>query len=248
MRLPRYSKKTIQWAGATLVFGIACQRHATDLPPPLASQFEVAELGRNYPAQVVAGFTQGETAAKAGRLAEAAASFSNTLTLAPRCGLLFRRSCEVLTELGRRDEALAACEKAAIYGQDVADLRAKARALMSGPNKPSHQDFLEAYQIGGGIRRRMAHRTEGHAAMFDIAYRLNDRKMMLGALGELEKIDPNHHDTQRARILIDRSSSSRDWRFQLGWLLLLGMCGLTVARALRNVRARSAIAPSPGRL
>jgi hypothetical protein len=155
------------------------------------------------------------------------------LKTATQSGLAYRRYCEVLTDLGRRQDAIAACEKAIYYGQDASFLRSKVRAYMSGPNPPTQADFVAAYHMASGVRKRLAHRTEGHAALFDIAWRLGDQTMMHGFLADLEQIAPADHETTRARILAAPSAFDW-WKLRLGWFLIMGLCTATLVRALKR--------------
>lgn len=204
-----------------------------------ATEPERREYERAYP-QAIEAFTMAESAALAERLPEAAQRFSELLKTASQSGLVYRRYCEVLTDLGRKQEALEACEKGIYFGQDASFLRSKVRAHMSGPNPPSQADFVAAYQMASGIRKRLAHRTEGHAGMFDIAWRLGDRTMMNGFLADLEQVAPSHHETLRARILAATSPFDL-WKVRLGWFLVVGLSITSLLRALKRFHKAKAV-------
>ncbi len=208
---------------------------ADDRPPRLqASEHEGKEFSRAFPS-ASAEFQAAEDDAREGRLSAAAEKYRTLKVALPQCALAFRRSCEVLSDLGRRAEALEACEKAAFYGQDVIDLRAKVGALMAGDEVPPYADFVAASQMAIGIHERMAHRLEGHAAFFDIARRLGDQRMMQSLFEDLKAVDPKHPETQRAAYFLAKAVPSR-WRLWGGCAVLVVLAFGTVSKMRRNLR------------
>jgi tetratricopeptide (TPR) repeat protein len=164
-------------------------------------------------------FSRGEEALVAGDLRAAEVLFRQSRDRMPDDGLPARRHCQVLAELGRRDEAIAACKIAVSRSATGRDLRAMVGALMSGKQALSSDDVAEALSISSGVIREQ---IGGHAARCDIALRLGDRAMANRCLAGLARLAPDHYETRRVRRALPGSSHAGAWIF---WSLL-GLCGL----------------------
>jgi hypothetical protein len=202
---------------------------------------ELLSLERTQP-NGVGLWRQGEEALRTGDLSRAEGLFRASRQGVPQFGLAARRHCQVLSELGRRDEAIAACSEAVTLNSTGRDLRAAVGALMSGTTTPTTEDFASAATIAGGIIKG---NVAGFAALYDIGWRLGDRAMMNSALENLRRLAPDHFETKRAEAELP---ASRPWRFWLGWILAaLAGLGTLWHAALRGRPARVASASGPER-
>jgi tetratricopeptide (TPR) repeat protein len=227
--------------GAALALGtlLAGGRSASATEPlrvRQATAFDLSELGRDFPAALET-FKRADVAAAAGRPEEALALFEEAGRLAPTNPATFRRACEVLTDLGRADAALAACNKALAHSDWPEELRALVGALMM-PSRgaPTSDELFRVLSIAGGISGNHPHLVAGHAAMFEIAARLGDRRLMKTHLRELERVAPDGYDTWRARRMVAALGPSVP--IVLAWLLIAAACAATLARSLVRWRAR----------
>jgi tetratricopeptide (TPR) repeat protein len=186
---------------------------------------------------------KGEALALAGDVAGAAELFRDATTHAPRSALSARRLCEALTALGRRDEAIAACDRAIASPGSALDMRAMVRALMSGPEAPTPADVATAMTLMRKAQTDMPLAPWGYAAACDIAQRLGDRNMLEDCLHQLQRWAPDHYETTRA--LAAASALRPSWRTWLGWLAIAALCMGTLVHALwlaiarQRVRARA---------
>lgn len=207
-------------------------------PPALrlASRWDLKELGRDFP-HALDTFQRADAAAAAGRRQEAVTLFKEAGKLAPKSPAPPRRLCEVLTELGRRDEALEACRVALEWGDAPEDFRAMVGAQMSGRQPPHVEELVMALVMALGLENRVSNDPSGYAALFDIALRLGDRELMKAKLRDLERISPDHYDTGRARRLV--ATSGPGLGTLAGWGVLAILVALTAARSIGRVRMRA---------
>lgn len=142
-------------------------------------------------------FLRGEAELHAGSARAAAETFEQVVQRAPDSSLAERRLCQALTELGRRQSAIEACQKAIERRASAPGFRALVGALMSLP--PTPEQLVLATKLAAAARERMADQPWGLAATSEIAERTGDEKMLESAVLELERIAPGHYETVRAR-------------------------------------------------
>lgn len=204
------------------------------------------ELTRAAAPRAVEDFLKAEELIEAGKLSEAEAWLAQATAAAPRSPILARRYCEVLTELGERERAVAACrDMMPNAGWPTAmDHRAYAAALMSGTQDPSPDEIAVAVQSARAARRLVG-QPFSDAAFCEIAHRLGDDLMFKRCIENLVREAPEHYETKRwTRV----ARSSATWPIWLGWGAL-ALAGLgTLLHALgskwgaRKVGATGAVA------
>ncbi|MDX2052648.1 MAG: tetratricopeptide repeat protein [Polyangiaceae bacterium] len=172
---------------------------------------------------------QGEQALASGKLEEAARLFSEAATLAPERALVFRRKCQALAELGRRTEAVEACNKALSFVGSPMDLRAAVGALMSGP-PPTPTELASAAMMAEKAVHVSPDQPWGYAARCDIAVQLGDRALLEACVEELKRRAPNHYETKRAQALLPARQSA--WALALFWATIVFFGALAVAHQL----------------
>jgi len=168
---------------------------------------------------------------------------------APATPLIERTRCEALSALGRREEALSACDMAiAISGQEASYRRAKVAALVAGSAPPTPADASEAYWIARRITDAAPNEPWGYAAFCDLAERIGDPTLWTENLRQLQHVAPNHFETKRA---VQRAEAVHDtWRLKLfGWAMLTSAYLVTAVHALLRQRrlALSLTARAAGR-
>jgi hypothetical protein len=140
--------------------------------------------------------------------------------------LLARRHCQVLTELGQRDAALAAC-KVAMSGSTAMDARAYVGALMSGPALIEPKELADAVREAANARRLVG-QPFANAAFCDIANHIGDHAMFTRCLTALEQSAPAYFETARWRAA---RSGTPLWLLWAGWSLLAALGVVTFAHA-----------------
>jgi tetratricopeptide (TPR) repeat protein len=201
-----------------------------------ASSFDLSEIGRDFP-RALETFKRADATAAGGRSEEAVSLFEEAARLAPTNPAPLRRACEVLTDLGRPAAALDACNRALKYSDWPEEYRALIGAMMMPAQKtPTIDELFKALSIAEGISGNHPHLAAGHAAMFEIAARMGDRRLMKTHLRELERVAPGGYDAWRARRMVAALGPSI--AVVLGWLLLGLACAATLARSLVRRRAR----------
>jgi hypothetical protein len=240
-------KSSADWllAAAAILLGAApgCRSSVVPvepLPLPALSAAELQRLeGQNA---AVVGFAQkAEAAIAAGQLDRAADLYAQARQGNPRHGLPHRRHCEVLTRLGRREPALAACKLALQWGAGVADLRAAVGAIVSADRPLTLDEVADATILATGARRLLPGQPHGYAAFADIARRIGDQEMLRANLAELERWAPGHPETLRARALMPRSF---DWLRSAVALALLALLVAAAIRGLQRPSSRAALRAS----
>jgi tetratricopeptide (TPR) repeat protein len=183
-------------------------------------------------------FQEADAAAAAGRLEEALTSFEQASRLAPRSPAPTRRLCELFTDLGRRADALRTCKQTIELGDAPEDYRAMIGALMMpGTSPPTSEELVNALIMASGVAARTPDDPASHAALFDIAHRLDDHRLMRGQLAELQRLKPDHYETGRAARIV--AGVGPGPLVLLGWGLLLALGAATAARGIGRLRARS---------
>jgi hypothetical protein len=193
----------------------------------------LAQFGAAHP-NALAPLQAGDAALNAGQLTTALALFDDAAANAPGTAIVERKRCQALLGVGRRAEALIACETAINAGGEAAlDLRTKVSALMSGPTAPTPEEASEAYWLAR-LASTLPGEPWGYAAFSEIAQRIGDPVLWARSLAELQRIAPNHFETKAAVL---RASSADRWRLKAAvWLLLLGASLATAVHAARRER------------
>ena len=197
---------------------------------------QVAEMRTSFP-EVLALLERGEALASAGSLDEARALLQKADEQAPYFTLIRRRNCEVLTALGRRQEAVAACTHALEDSRSNIDERALVRALVDGPKAPGPEDLSRALTLTSFERRRSPGMPATAAMACEIAESLGDGAMLQHCTEELERIAPDDPELPRANRAL--SPQCPPWRFWGGWLAIAVAATVTLMHALRRGPLRS---------
>jgi tetratricopeptide (TPR) repeat protein len=183
-------------------------------------------------------YVQAEQLLRAGDLAGAEKLLAKALELRPNSFLLARRHCQVLTELGQRDAALAAC-KVALSGASAMDARAYIGALMSAPGLAKPKELADAVREAV-TARRLTGQPFADAAFCDIANHIGDNAMFTRCLTALEKSAPGYFETTRWR---SARGGAPVWLLWAGWAMLgaLGVftAGHAFLRWFRNPAPRA---------
>lgn len=215
--------------GVSLHVGAAVARDVAD-------QEEVDRMKMRAP-HAIELLEQGEALAQKGDLAAAEAVLSQGHGEYPDGTILLRRECQVLSVLGRRDEAIHACLLAVEGSHTNANFRAMVRVLVDGPSPPTPTQLAQALMIVEREREHTANESPVPiAAMCDIAESIGDGVMLEHCAQDLMKYAPASPDTRRALAAL--SSRCPPWRFWTGWLALLGLVAFTGGHALRRVPRR----------
>ena len=221
-----------------VVFG--CLRSAQALVRHTMDDEELAEVRAASPAAAAA-YTAAEARLRAGDWAGAEKLLAKARELRPSSFLLARRHCQVLTELGRRSDAIAAC-KDAQSGQTAMDERAYVGALMSGNELANAKDLADAVREAANAKRLQG-QPFSDAAFCEIAHHIGDDAMYSACLSGLEKNAPGYFETVRWRSARRAVPIGYYWAL---WSLLAALGVATLAHAfLRWFRAPLPRAPDP---
>jgi hypothetical protein len=139
-----------------------------------------------------------------------------------------RRRCQALTELGRRAEALVACEKLLhTVLPNAADLQAHLQALMLGAGRPSDAELQQATVLVRRIEGMDPDSVWAEAARCAVAERIGDRSTLALCSAALARLSPEGRLTQRFAPAAQASLSARWLRLGvLGALLLAALLTL----------------------
>jgi tetratricopeptide (TPR) repeat protein len=201
-----------------------------------ADAHEVDVLRKMSPHALVL-LEKGEALAASGQLEAARELFVEGEGEAGASYLIRRRECEVLTAMGRRQQAVNVCVRALEDGHFEINKRALVRALLGGPTGPSPNTLFQALMIVSGERHGSTGAPGPSFMMCDIAESLGDINMLQRCTDEVERIAPNDPDTKRAEALL--ASHCPPVRFWLGWLAIAAAVIATARDALRRVRVGS---------
>lgn len=172
-------------------------------------------------------YVQAEERLRAGDLTTAEKLLAKARELRPHSFLLARRHCQVLTELGQRDAALAAC-KVAMSGSTAMDGRAYVGALMSGSHLAKPKELADAVREAANARHLTDQPIFANAAFCDIANHIGDDAMFTRCSTALEKSAPGHFETIRWRAA---RAGAPVWLLWAGWSLLAALGVFTFAHA-----------------
>jgi tetratricopeptide (TPR) repeat protein len=205
--------------------GVRHQLDSRELERLKASSVETADL-----------FAQGEAHLAKAELKEAAESFARVRASEPESALAARRHCQVLTELGRHGEAMAACLAARKLSHTVMDERAMVGAILSGDKAPSIEALASAIRLVQLIKR-LPDQPFGDAALCEVAYRIGDSGMLKKCVEGLQRIAPDHYETRRWSAALNTAPA---WPYWLGWgALALGSCATLAHAVARRLRPRA---------
>ena len=183
---------------------------------------------------------KGEVLAAVGSVEEAEGLFRQARTEYADAGLPWRRDCEALTVLGKRNEAaFEACTRAVENRRTNVNMRALVRSIVDGPSAPTTGGLFQALAITA-FARKTGPTTTGAAMACDIAGRIGDGAMLERCAEELERLAPDDPETRKARALLQ--SRCPPLRFWGGWLAIAAAIAITIADAMR----RRALGPRRG--
>jgi tetratricopeptide (TPR) repeat protein len=198
---------------------------------------------RGFHPRALESLEAGEAELDAGHAARAAELLERARKEAPRSAVITRELCQALTDLGRREQAIAMCNIALANGGTRLEMRALVGALMSGTAPPTPKELAQAWIMTNGMIQQGPNRPWGYAAQCDIAQRFGQPVLFKDCLVQLQRVAPGHFETERAlRSTRFQPHTTRLW---LGWgaLGLLGL--LTAAHAFRTSRRRRSRQLSP---
>lgn len=176
-------------------------------------------------------FARGEEELRRLDFAKAAEIFGEVAKSSPQIGIVHRRHCQALTELGKRAEAVAACQRAFQTSGTPMDRRALVGALMLGDAPLDTEQLNTAIHLATSARDRLPDQPWGLAAECDIARHLKDERAYQGCVERLERLVPQHFETQRAAAIIP---PPKRWLRIAGWIGVVGLLLFTAGHALRR--------------
>jgi tetratricopeptide (TPR) repeat protein len=199
-------------------------------------EHEIDWLTTHYP-HVVDWLRRGETLAVAGDARGALALFDRAAEEYGYSSLVQRRRCEALTVLGRRADAVRACQDSVQNAPSPMSTRALVRAYLAGSEPPSADDLAQALTLVGVARHRNPDDRWAYADLCDVAERIGDEVMLEYCSGELLRVAPA--DPMTRRILAELRPP---WWVGGAWIVL-GLAGLgtlvhAVWRTVRRFRVR----------
>lgn len=183
---------------------------------------------------------KGEALAVAGAVEEADDLFRQSEREDPDCSLTFRRDCEALTVLGKREDAVRTCSRALSMMHTNPNVRAVVRALVDGPAAPTTDQVFQALSFTAAEQYKAPGAPTPTAAACDIAERIGDGNMLLHCAEDLARMAPDDPETRRVTALLD--SRCPPWRFWLGWSSILAAVFVTLGHAAVSRRRATAAA------
>jgi tetratricopeptide (TPR) repeat protein len=179
-----------------------------------------------------------EREAVAGRPTEALDLIDQATKEFPFSPLVNRRRCQVLTMLGRRDEAADSCRAAVEESPTPLALRAMIRAYLYGGPSLSASDLHQALIFATTEQNRRPMGLWGYALLSQIAERIGDEAMLEYCAAELLRVAPDDAATRHVLALLRPR-----WWVTAAWLAIvaamLATFGHIVWSAFRKVRGRS---------
>jgi tetratricopeptide (TPR) repeat protein len=191
--------------------------------------------------QALEAFERGERLLEQGDARGALDALKQARDAAPESAVVVRTHCRALSELGRRKEAVAACDRALELSGSVENLRFAAGALTVGTEPLSVEELARAVMFARGAELRAPQQPWGYAASLDIAERLGDPLLRDRTLETLRSVAPNHPETLRAERRA-RATRRTHLSLPLVWgLLLAGVVGTAVHAFARRSRRRQSM-------
>jgi hypothetical protein len=216
--------------------GALASSNTAAAPPRNPDEKEIQEMRAKSP-HAVELLERGDALAAAGSAQEAEALFRQARTEFPNASILWRKDCEMLIALGKRDEAVSACASALGQAHWGANFRGLVSAFLDGPGPTTFADLARA------VRATASERHKGPsfsiaAAACDIAERIGDDVMLQRCAEELKRYDANDPATKKALSVL--ASRCPPWRFWGGWGAIAAAIAATLVHAvLRFVRRRA---------
>jgi hypothetical protein len=226
---------SLAWVAAAFLIAFAVQRSAHAFVRHTLDDQELADARSTSPAAADA-YVQAEARLRAADLVGAEHLLAQARKLRPNSSLFARRHCQVLTELGQRDDAIKACI-VAMAGSTAMDSRAYVGALMSDDALAKPKDVADAMREAANARR-LNGQPFGDAAFCEIAHHIGDEAMFTACLAALQKNAPNYFETARWR---NAHAGTPLWLYWVGWSLL----GLVAAVMLAQAFWRWFRSPAP---
>jgi hypothetical protein len=212
---------------------VAVTTHAAALERDRSDEVELARMRTQVP-HAAALLERGEAMAAAGALQQADDLFRQGEAEDRDGSLLWRRDCEALTALGRRDEAVAACNHALGNRRSNGTFRASLRAAVGGPNPTTPAGVISALAMISIHRQVDPSQTLTNAAMScDLAESLGDEAMLNECAAKIGAIAPGAPETRRALAAL-LETACPPWRFWGGWLAIVASALFTAWHALRG--------------
>jgi tetratricopeptide (TPR) repeat protein len=225
----------LAWVLAAFLVATGWQRSAHAFVRHTLDDQELTDAQKEQPSAAEA-YVKAEALLRTADLAGAEKQLARACEQRPLSSLFQRRHCQVLTELGKRDEAIKACT-AALSGMTAMDSRALVGALMSGNALAKPKDVADAMREAANARR-LNGQYFGDVAFCEIAHHIGDDAMFTACLASLEKNAPSYFETARWR---NAHAGTPLWLYWLGWSLL----GLVALFMLGQAFWRWFRAPAP---
>jgi tetratricopeptide (TPR) repeat protein len=217
---------------AAVFAALSVHRSATAQLRHTVDDQELSDVRAASPAAADA-YLQAEARLRVADWAGAERLLANARALRPNSFLLARRDCQVLTELGQRNRAIAAC-KVALSGLTAMDQRAYVGALMSGRELVKPKELADAVKEAAHARN-LHGQPFADAAFCEIAQHIGDDAMYGACLVALEANAPGYFETARWRAARPGAPA---WLYWLGWSLLGVLAAVTLTQSfLRWFRA-----------
>lgn len=177
----------------------------------------------------------------AGRLAEAEAMLVSLRRQEPSSAAPARLHCEVLQQLGRRAEAIDACERALHLATTPETMRLMVAALVGGAERPTPDQMLRAGSLADAAVTMAPDQPWGHLARCDVARRWTDANLITACLESLRPFTATSHEARSSVQALTRQSGAGPL---LGWaaIALLAAAAVTRTWKRRIVRRATAVA------
>lgn len=198
------------------------------------SEFQALRTANPHLAELL---ERGEARGAAGALEEADAIFRQGEAENRDVSIFWRRDCEVLTALGRRKEAVEACDWALQSSRIPANYRAYVRAQVDGPIPPTTAEMTQALRFVALQRQGPPSLPTPPAMVCDIAEAIGDGVMLQSCAEELLRLAPGDPETRRAASILN--SRCPPGRFWAGWLAILAAALITGVHSLRRFAQRA---------
>jgi tetratricopeptide (TPR) repeat protein len=237
---------TVPRVGAAALVAVAALSIAGAAQALTRSAWDEQEVGslRADAPRAYALFEQGEALAADGKVAEAEPLFRQATLEGHNVSITWRRYCEALTALGRKQEAVQACQTAVQNDRSPGNYRAWVRAYVDGPTLPSTADVAQALSISAIQRSKGGVGLSPPALACEVATAIGDGVMLQECTTELLASAPQDPVTKEALDLL--TSRCPPARFWVGWLGLFAAVLFTLGHrmraALRGRRAAALVA------
>ena len=196
-------------AGAWLAASAGSARAALDEEDPQGVRLLAAQHPQSFELLLAGERAAGPTLALA--------SFERAAAEAPESPLPERKRCGALLALGRRADAINACNQAVFKGAVPINFRAAVGALLSG--KPDARELATAQSFAERSRTLSPKGLWSAAAACDVALQIGDGALARECIAQLRELAPNHVETRNALARAGVPAAAR--RIAIGWALVL---------------------------